>query len=225
MPPPLITARVPGAPLSPEGSRDIPFLGIGTAPARSPSAVERTRLPGVPMSFFPVPRLSLPDRATHHTRILYQKRGDVSKALELFEEGRRGGCTAAATILGLLYEERGDVSKAMKLYEEALGRPTQTLEGGGARPGGPAGKYCPPMSAGVRVSTVMGQFSHLFLQLSFHIFISRVTGQLPYLLITTDVSTDIGPATTRLSRPSDPIFMECIFSGFFPRRLQLNGIS
>eukprot|EP00973_Karenia_brevis_P016753 2294825-Karenia_brevis.AAC.1 len=33
--------------------------------------------------------------------------------MELYEEGRRGGCAAAAGNLGVLFEERGEIAKAM----------------------------------------------------------------------------------------------------------------
>ena len=45
--------------------------------------------------------------------MLYHRKGDTPKAMDLFEEGRHGGDPEAATNLGLLYEQKGDTSKGI----------------------------------------------------------------------------------------------------------------
>ena len=60
------------------------------------------------------------DAGAHPVKLLAKlvEKQETSKAMELFEEGRRGGDKMAATKLGALYMQQGQTSKAMELFEE-----------------------------------------------------------------------------------------------------------
>lgn len=50
---------------------------------------------------------------------LSEDKGDIPKAMTLYEEARRGGHVWATCNLGTIYQEKGNIPKAMALWEEA----------------------------------------------------------------------------------------------------------